>query len=154
MTDAGDFHEDPELLSQMEPFPAPSTNTRDSSASQELTGLTSSSTHVTPPPPPQTRTVAASAIASLLSPRPSSRSRSRKTNSRSTASLSPRHSSSISTGTRVIVHRDAGEVIHEADENEPEVVELPPRYEDSRRSVFLGTVSNETPSSGNSPLPP
>jgi len=143
------FSEDPELLSQMEPFPAPST--RDSNASHELTRLTSPSSGVTHLPPAETQTVAASALGSLRSPIPSSRSR--KSNTGSAASSLPRHSTSTGTGARVIIHRDAGEVIHEANEDDLEVVELPPRYEDSRPSLFLGTASNETPSSGSSPLP-
>ncbi|KAH9960147.1 hypothetical protein BC827DRAFT_1209454 [Russula dissimulans] len=143
------FSEDPGLLSQVEPFPAPSTS--DSSASHELTRLTSPSSHVTHLPPAETQTVAASALASLRSPIPSSRSR--KSNTGSAASSLPRHGTSTGTGARVIIHRDAGEVIHEVNEDDLEVVELPPRYEDSRPSLFLSTASNETPSSGNSPLP-
>jgi len=147
------FHEDPELLSRMQPFPAP--GPRDSSVlliSHGLTPSTSSSSHVTHSPPAETQSVAVSAVALPLPPMPSS-SRSRKSSPRSRASSSPRPSSSTGTGTRVIVHRDGGEVIHEADEDEAEVVELPPRYEDSQRSLFRGAASSETPSSGDSPLP-
>jgi len=55
---------------------------------------------------------------------------------------------STGTGTRVVVHRDAGEVIHEADEDG--VVEIPPIYDDTRRPLFLGAALRDTPSPGDS----
>ncbi|KAH9960148.1 hypothetical protein BC827DRAFT_1209465 [Russula dissimulans] len=142
------FCEDLELLSQVEPFP-PSAEAGAGSADSwpESTRLASLSSHLSHSPPAETRTVATS-VDAFLSPTPSTGSR--KGNTRPAAPLSLRRNTSVGTGTRVIVHRDAGEAIHGADEDG--VVEIPPIYEDSRRLLFLRAVLSDTPSPGDSSL--
>ncbi|KAH9960145.1 hypothetical protein BC827DRAFT_1268372 [Russula dissimulans] len=138
------FHEHPELLSQVDPFPPPSAQSRDSDASpEEWTHFASPERHFIHSHPTETRTVAESsvAVAVTLQP-PTSSSRARKGKTTSAGPGSPNV-------TRFIVHTDAGDVIH--DDNEDEVVELPPRYNNSRQSLFPSAASNGTPNDSGLP---
>ncbi|KAI9512804.1 hypothetical protein F5148DRAFT_1145794 [Russula earlei] len=120
-----DFRKEPALLGQVDPFPPPSTT----DISHEMTRL-SSSGHVKPLPLPDDQVVpepdgALLSSVSLSGPR--------------TSNTPPPRSPSPST--RVLVHRDAEELVEEDG-----IIELPPEYDENRRPLVFHVAPNDTPS--------
>src|SRR5712671_2472955 len=138
-TRAEGFREHPELLFQLEPFPTHTS--RPSDSLQELTPLASSSSHTTHSSPSDNSLAVAVSPMALLRPTPmvSPRSRTRKVN---TVTATAPTVEPPSNSSRVILHRDVGDVIRETEQQE--VVELPPSYDSSRPPLIFGVASNDT----------